>query len=63
MFQITRVKRSFGFQRKGTALPSFCSTILEEKGAQDAQGDLDLRWTANSMYSGAWTGSDHGTHL
>ncbi|KAF9652712.1 cytochrome P450 [Thelephora ganbajun] len=39
--------------RKGIALPSFCSTLLEENEAQDAQGDFDLRWTANSMYTGS----------
>jgi len=37
--------------RKGTALPSFCSTLLEDGEAQGAQGDFDLRWTANSMYA------------
>jgi cytochrome P450 len=39
---------------KGTARPSFCSTILEEEGgvAQlDSQAEFDLKWTANSMYS------------
>lgn len=37
--------------RKGTALPSFCSTLIEGGEAKDAQGEFDLRWTANSMYS------------
>jgi len=36
---------------KGTALPSFCSTLIEEGEAKDTQSDFDLRWTANSMYS------------
>jgi len=49
-------RRLIGFQRQGTALPSFCSTLLEENVGQDAQGDFDLRWTANSMYGGTWTG-------
>ena len=40
-------------QRKGTALSSFCSTLIEDGEAKDPQGDFDLRWTANSMYSGA----------
>lgn len=35
----------------GTALPSFCSTLIEEGETKDARGDFDLRWTANSMYA------------
>ena len=49
-------------QRDGTALPCFCTTLLEElqersreekKEADqiDPQRDFDIRWTANSMYS------------
>ncbi|EPT04818.1 hypothetical protein FOMPIDRAFT_1112479 [Fomitopsis schrenkii] len=48
--------------RDGTALPCFCTTLLEElqersreekKEAEqiDPQRDFDIRWTANSMYS------------
>ncbi|GBE84279.1 Multifunctional cytochrome P450 monooxygenase af510 [Sparassis crispa] len=42
--------------REGTAVPCFCSTLLEElqdrnDKAVDAQKDFDIRWTANSMYS------------
>ncbi|EGN94314.1 hypothetical protein SERLA73DRAFT_188122 [Serpula lacrymans var. lacrymans S7.3] len=43
--------------RKGTALPSFVSTLLEadhqkEKAAPvNSLADFDIRWTANSMYS------------
>lgn len=37
--------------RAGTALPSFCSTLIEEGETKDARGDFDLRWTANSMYA------------
>ncbi|KAI0946483.1 hypothetical protein AcW1_009933 [Taiwanofungus camphoratus] len=43
--------------RNGTAVPCFCTTLLDElqeKGEKmlDAQKDFDIRWTANSMYSG-----------
>jgi len=48
--------------RDGSALPCFCTTLLDElhercsadkKGAEqtDPQRDFDIRWTANSMYS------------
>ena len=40
------------FQRDGTALPCFCSMLLDEAGDKlDEQRDFDIRWTANSMYS------------
>jgi cytochrome P450 len=40
----------------GTAVPSFVSTLLAEDGkALDAQAEHDLKWTANSMYSGQST--------
>ncbi|EIW62160.1 cytochrome P450 [Trametes versicolor FP-101664 SS1] len=39
----------------GTAVPSFCSTLLDQMGDKEgvtsAQEDFDVRWTANSMYS------------
>jgi hypothetical protein len=39
----------------GTAKPSFVSTLIEEKDGQlTAEEDFDLRWTANSMYGGAF---------
>ena len=43
-------------QRDGTALPCFCSMLLEDVRTKDgavidAQRDFDIRWTANSMYS------------
>lgn len=47
------------FQRLGVATPCFVTMLLEdlqersEKGI-DAQKDFDIRWTANSMYSGAF---------
>lgn len=37
-------------------MPSFCSTLLDQMGDKEgvtsAQEDFDVRWTANSMYSG-----------
>jgi hypothetical protein len=37
----------------GTAVPSFVSTILEADGkGLSAEEEFDLKWTANSMYSG-----------
>ncbi|KAH0826313.1 cytochrome P450 [Lanmaoa asiatica] len=43
-------------RRKGTAKASFVSTVLDAKHDKekepDAELDFDLRWTANSMYSG-----------
>jgi cytochrome P450 len=38
--------------KNGTAVPSFCSTLLDNGGASiDDLVDFDIRWTANSMYS------------
>ncbi|KAI0352715.1 cytochrome P450 [Trametes cingulata] len=41
--------------RQGTAIPCFCTTLLDEaaenKENAAAQTDFDVRWTANSMYS------------
>ncbi|CAL1711055.1 unnamed protein product [Somion occarium] len=41
--------------RDGTALPCFCSMLLEDIRSKDhvidPQRDFDIRWTANSMYS------------
>ncbi|CCM02682.1 uncharacterized protein FIBRA_04788 [Fibroporia radiculosa] len=42
--------------RNGTALPCFCTTLLEEMQERcekeiDAERDFDIRWAANSMYS------------
>ncbi|EIW75777.1 cytochrome P450 [Coniophora puteana RWD-64-598 SS2] len=42
--------------KRGTARPSFVSTLLEsapqnKDGSIEAQHDHDIRWTANSMYS------------
>ncbi|KAG9311257.1 cytochrome P450 [Chiua virens] len=45
------------YARKGTAKPSFVSTVLDGKDCKekepmfDAEQDFDLRWTANSMYA------------
>ncbi|OBZ78498.1 O-methylsterigmatocystin oxidoreductase [Grifola frondosa] len=44
-------------QRDGTAIPCFCTMLLDEQQdegdkALDEQKDFDIRWTANSMYSG-----------
>ncbi|KAI0829316.1 cytochrome P450 [Trametes gibbosa] len=41
---------------EGTSVPCFCTMLLDEiqqskSGAESAQQDFDLRWTANSMYS------------
>ncbi|TFK50520.1 cytochrome P450 [Heliocybe sulcata] len=39
---------------KGTAVPSFCSTLLEQDGKSvDEQAENDIKWAANSMYSAA----------
>ncbi|KAI0637681.1 cytochrome P450 [Trametes polyzona] len=41
-------------QEEGTAVPCFCTTLLEQmegQGGASAQGEFDVRWTANSMYS------------
>ena len=44
-------------QGDGSATPCFCTTLLEEELGDDerenAQRDFDIRWTANSMYSGS----------
>ncbi|THH09109.1 hypothetical protein EW146_g8789 [Bondarzewia mesenterica] len=39
--------------RSGTAVPCFCSTILDERSneAFDELFEFDLKWTANSMYA------------
>lgn len=39
-------------QRAGTAVPSFCSTLLEEDGKLATElEEFDIKWTANSMYA------------
>lgn len=41
------------YQRNGTATPSFCSALLDNGGVPvNELMDFDIRWTANSMYSG-----------
>ena len=46
---------NLGWQRNGTAVPCFVTTLLDdirdEKGSLDPQRDFDIRWTANSMFS------------
>lgn len=38
--------------RAGTAVPSFCSTLLEEDGKLATElEEFDIKWTANSMYA------------
>lgn len=49
--------RLMSLQRRGVATPCFVTMLLEdvqERGdkALEAQMDFDIRWTANSMYSG-----------
>jgi cytochrome P450 len=40
--------------RKGTAVSSFCTTLLEQDSkTADEQYEDDVKWTANSMYSGS----------
>ena len=42
----------FLVQRAGTAVPSFCSTLLEEDGKLATElEEFDIKWTANSMYA------------
>ncbi|KAI0764993.1 cytochrome P450 [Fomes fomentarius] len=49
--------------KEGTATACFCTTLLDETSDQgkendkegNAERDFDLKWTANSMYSGAFT--------
>ncbi|KAI0701727.1 hypothetical protein C8Q76DRAFT_633494, partial [Earliella scabrosa] len=46
--------------RDGTATACFCTTLPEKRSEEDkdkakiAQQEFDLRWTANSMYSGTY---------
>lgn len=48
-------------QKEGTATACFCTTLLDETSDRveendkesNAEQDFDLKWTANSMYSGA----------
>ncbi|EMD32752.1 hypothetical protein CERSUDRAFT_118480 [Gelatoporia subvermispora B] len=38
--------------KEGTALPSFCSTLLEEeRGCLTAEKEYDIKWAANSMFA------------
>ena len=40
-------------QESGSYKPSFCSTILEGTEMSTDELEFDLKWTANSMYSGS----------
>lgn len=40
-------------QKAGSFVPSFCSTLLEEDSKLSDEFEFDLKWTANSMYSGS----------
>ncbi len=54
-FNLSYDVRLIAIQREGTATPCFCTTLLDEmldKDEKHAEQDFDLRWTANSMYSG-----------
>lgn len=59
------LSRSYSSQTNGTAPPSFCSTLIDadslrptDRESKEMKSDLqqkifDLKWTANSMYSGS----------
>ena len=44
-------------QKSGNYKPSFCSTLLEDVSMQTGESaktfEFDLKWSANSMYSGS----------
>ena len=40
-------------QEAGTIQPSFCATVLDDESSLSTQSELDLKWTANSMYAGS----------
>ncbi|KAI0028045.1 cytochrome P450 [Vararia minispora EC-137] len=39
--------------REGTAVPSFCASLLENVGDDRKGEEHDIKWTANSMYAAA----------
>ncbi|KAI0635125.1 cytochrome P450 [Trametes polyzona] len=53
----------------GTAIPSYCATMLSEPeanrsaGGSDAEREHDIRWTANAMYIGTYALRCYMPHL
>ena len=41
------------FQKAGTIQPSFCATVLDDESSLSPESEIDLKWTANSMYAGS----------